>query len=75
MMGLNILRSILTCFAVYQIASGSSFNYTFEHNVTSQTGYNGAVSSESEVCSHAGTAMMMQGGNSADSVSLLKDTR
>ena len=75
MMGLNILRSILACFAIYQITSGSSLNYTFEQNVTSHTGYKGAVSSESEVCSHAGTAMMLQGGNAADSVSLLKHTR
>ncbi|KAJ5336310.1 hypothetical protein MYU51_012367 [Penicillium brevicompactum] len=68
MMGLNILRSILACFAIYQIASGSSLNYSFEQNVTSHTGYKGAVSSESEVCSHAGTAMMLQGGNAADSI-------
>ncbi|KAJ5991631.1 gamma-glutamyltranspeptidase [Penicillium canescens] len=64
MMGLNILRLVLTCFAVYRLA----FGYSFDLNVTSQTGFNGAVASESEPCSHAGTAMLKKGGNAADSI-------
>lgn len=67
-MGLNILRLVLTCSAVYRLA----FGYSFDLNVTSQTGFNGAVSSESEPCSHAGTAMLKKGGNAADSVSLIE---
>lgn len=66
MNGLNGLCLVLAYFSLCSLA----LEYSFDNNVTSQTGHKGAVACENEACSRAGTAMLLKGGNSADAVSL-----
>lgn len=54
---------------VYSIFYSLALGYSFDANITSQMGRNGAVASETEACSRAGASMLNKGGNAADAVS------